>query len=78
MQTPGALLDMPKPKKRPVGRPKMPEPLKSIVAVKASPTYERWLDRLADHVRQPSRANLVRIALEDFAKASGFEPPPER
>lgn len=78
MQAPGATLAMAKAKKRPVGRPKAPEPLKSLLSLKASQTYEDWLDRLVKHARLASRSHLVRIALEDYAAATKFEPPPDR
>ena len=78
MEPSGAVLDMATPKKRPVGRPKAAKPLKTVVALKDDEAFEAWLHRAAEFARQPSRANFVRIALEDWAKHEGFEMPPKR
>lgn len=66
-------------KKTKGGRPKAPEPIKSLVSLKGSEAFERWLDELVEHARQGTRALLTKNALADFAERHGFtKPQPKR
>lgn len=69
----------PKKAVRKVGRPAAPEPLRSLVSLKATPTFEAWLDKLVDHARQGTRTLLLKNALAEYAENHGFnEPQPKR
>lgn len=70
---------MPPKKKKPPGRPPAPEPIRSLTAVKGTPSFEAWLDKLVDHSHQGTRALLIRNALRVFAEKEGFtDPMPKR
>lgn len=72
----GALTLMPpkKARKSVGGRPKAAEPLRSLMSVKGSLSFENWLDGLVSHARQGTRTLLLKNALYDFAKKTGYEP----
>ena len=70
---------MVEPKKK--GRPgRVPDPAKSKYAtlmVRSSPEWKDWAHRFALFMRL-SDSDVVDHALAAYAKAQGFEPPPER
>lgn len=70
----GAVLDMPAKKRKAVaGRPKEPEPLRSLISVKGTTAFEEWLDGLVDHAHQGTRTLLLRNALRVFAEQQRYE-----
>jgi wyosine [tRNA(Phe)-imidazoG37] synthetase (radical SAM superfamily) len=72
----GARVAMPTKK---AGRPAEPEPMKSLVSLKGTPTFEAWLDELVEHSHQGTRSLLLRNALRVFAEREGFgKPQPKR
>lgn len=76
----GATIEMP-PKKRSarMGRPKAPEPIYSLAALRGTRTFEVWLDKLVEHSRFGTRTLLIKNALKEFAENHDFkEPSPKR
>lgn len=71
MSVSGALLDMAKNKS--AGRPKVPEPVRSLAALKGTDAMEAWLDQLTKHSESGTRMNTIKRALRHFAKAQGLE-----
>lgn len=71
MDASGALLDMPK--KKPVGRPKEPDPVRSLASFKGTDEMETWLDELTVASESGTRMNTIKRALRHFAKAQGLE-----
>lgn len=47
------------------------------VGIRATPEWKDWLDRFAANKRT-TIVDLIDWALEEFARTSGFEPPPKR
>lgn len=72
----GATIEMP-PKKRAskMGRPKAPEPVYSLAAIKGTRAFEAWLDKLVEHSRFGTRTLLIKNALKEFAENHDFEEP---
>ena len=75
MAASGATVDMSKPRKSPVGRPKAEIPIHSIVSLKGSADLETWLDELAEVSESGTRAHTLRRALKAFAESQGLKTP---
>jgi hypothetical protein len=81
MGPPGAVIEMPpkKARKSAGGRPPEPEPVRSLISLKGTPSFEAWLDGLVDHAHQGTRTLLLKNALRVFAQANGYlDPQPKR
>lgn len=80
MENPGALLEMPQPKKRKSlgGRPKTPELKKPIASFRGTESFAAWFLELSEHVHLPASI-LIEHALRVYAENQGFKkPPPKR
>lgn len=65
----GATATMPEKKSKPkAGRPPEPEPLRSLISLKGTDEFERWVDGLVDHAHQGTRTLLLKNALREFAE----------
>lgn len=54
-------------------------PMRSLVALKGTRTFETWLDELVEHSNLETRINLIKAALKEYAMIKGFnEPRPKR
>jgi hypothetical protein len=61
-----------------MGRPKKPNPQKTILSLKGADEWKDWLARLTDFSRMPT-AVLIDVALKEWAERHGFpDPPPKR
>lgn len=60
------------PKRKAGGRPPEPEPIRSLISLKGTPTFEAWLDGLVDHSHLGTRTLLLRNALREFAEKHGY------
>jgi hypothetical protein len=79
MDPSGAVAEMPKQPKRGRGRPPASEPMKSLVSLKGTPSFEEWLDGLVKTTRFGTRALLLKNALQDMAEKYEYKKPmPER
>jgi hypothetical protein len=73
----GRMLLMAKAKKR-TGRPKSPDPKRTIMTIRGNEDWRDWVHRLAEHMRLKS-TDLIDRALVELAQRNGFEePPPKR
>lgn len=62
----------------PKGKPKVSEPLKSLITLRGEPEWLEWLKRYADHLGVQTTTSID-IALREQAKRDGFdEPMPKR
>lgn len=69
----GAVGTMPPPKKKNIGgRPKTPNPMRSIASFKGSVEFDTWFNGLADHCRLTASA-LIEHALVAFAEQQGYK-----
>jgi hypothetical protein len=59
--------------KGPGGRPPEPEPLRSLLSLKGTASFETWLDALVEHAHQGTRTLLLKNALRVFAESQGFK-----
>jgi hypothetical protein len=60
------------------GRPTTPEgPRVQVLGIRGRPEWKEWLAKFADANRS-DMVDLIDDALEAFAKAKGFNPPPKR
>lgn len=60
------------------GRPKTPDPKKTIMTIRGSDDWRDWVHRLAEHMRLKS-SDLIDRALVELADKHGFkERPPQR
>ncbi len=67
------------PKKKRVGRPKAPQPLRSLISLKGTEDLEAWIEGLVKKARVGTRAQALRNALEAYAADCGYDAPmPER
>ena len=73
----GALLEMPA-KKKGAGRPKSPEPVRSLMAVKGTGEFETWLDGLVEHTGLRTRSLVAVHALKEYAEKHGYAVPMPR
>lgn len=47
------------------------------VGIRSTPEWKGWLDRFAEFKRT-TIVDLIDWSLEEFARVSGFDPPPKR
>jgi hypothetical protein len=79
VNVPGAMATMPQKPKKGRGRPKVQSALRSIVSLKASDDFEKWLDGLVKASESGTRANAIKRALRAFAEEQEYDDPiPER
>ncbi len=71
------VLDVPRQKRKAVGRPKVPEPMIPIASFKGSKAFAAWFDRLLEHCRMPTSV-VIEHALMEFAKTMKFQEKPPR
>jgi hypothetical protein len=58
----------------PKGKPKVSEPLKSLITLRGEPGWLDWLKGYADHLGVQA-TTAIDIALREQAKRDGFEEP---
>lgn len=60
------------------GRPKLPDPKRTVMTIRGNDEWRDWVHRLAEHMRCKS-SDLVDRALVEIAERNGFkEKPPQR
>ena len=73
-----SVMTAPKKKKSAGGRPAEPEPIRSLISLKGTTAFEKWLDGLVEHSRQGTRTLLLKNALRKWAETEGYKPPQPR
>lgn len=65
-------------KKRKASNERPERPVREMaVGIRSTPEWKAWLDRFAESKRT-TIVDLIDWSLEEFARSSGFEPPPKR
>ena len=68
-------LEMPKEKKGEPGRPPESEPLRSMVSMKGTASFEAWVDELVEITGSGTRSQCLKNGLKSLAKEHGFKKP---
>jgi hypothetical protein len=71
----GVVTEMPPKKKSAGGRPPADEPMRSILSLKGTATFEAWLDGLVEATDLGTRTLALRHALKAYAEKVGYKKP---